>query len=88
MTFVLGCTIPSMSEYALMRTRKMRNSTKKTMMTKRKLKMDNDAMKAVVSIVLSLGSLIAGLVFLGLGTNLYIALAAFFLIMYVNSTRD
>ena len=50
--------------------------------------MEKDAMKAVVSIVLSLGSLIAGLVFLGLGTNLNIALGAFFLICYINSTRE
>ena len=49
---------------------------------------DKDAAKAVVSILLSLGSLIAGLVFLGLGTNLNIALGAFFLILYINSTRD
>lgn len=45
-------------------------------------------MKAVVSILLSLGSLIAGLVFLGLGTNLYIALGVFFLLIYINSTRE
>ena len=50
--------------------------------------MQDDAIKALVQIMLSLGSLIAGLVFLGLGTNLYIALAAFFLICYINSTRD
>ena len=50
--------------------------------------MDNDVMKAIVSIILSLGSLIAGLVFLGLGTNLNIALGVFFLLMYINSTRE
>ena len=43
--------------------------------------------KALAEIFLSLGSLIAGLVFLGLGTNLNIALGVFFLLMYINSTR-
>jgi hypothetical protein len=47
--------------------------------------MDKDVM---VSVALSLGSLIAGLVFLGLGTNLNVALGVFFLLMYINSTRD
>ena len=51
-------------------------------------KVTQEAIKGLVQIALGLGSLIAGLVFLGLGTNLYIALAAFFLICYVNSTRD
>lgn len=50
--------------------------------------MDSDVIKALVTVVLSLGSLIAGLVFIGLGTNLYIALGVFFLIMYINSTRE
>ena len=50
--------------------------------------MDKDVMKAIVSILLSLGSLIAGLVFLGLGTNLNVALGVFFLLMYINSTRE
>jgi hypothetical protein len=50
--------------------------------------MDKDVTKAIASILLSLGSLIAGLVFIGLGTNLNIALGVFFLLMYINSTRE
>jgi hypothetical protein len=50
--------------------------------------MDNDVTKALVSVVLSIGSLIAGLVFIGFGTNLNIALGVFFLLMYINSTRE
>lgn len=50
--------------------------------------MDNDVMKALVSIATSLGCLVAGIVFIGLGTNLNIALGVFFLIMYINSTRE
>jgi hypothetical protein len=51
--------------------------------------MDNDHefMKALGAVALSLGTLVAGIVFIGLGTNLYIALGVFFLIMYYNSTR-
>jgi hypothetical protein len=48
---------------------------------------DKELMKALVAIALSFGSLVAGIVFIGLGTNLYIALGVFFLIMYYNSTR-
>lgn len=50
--------------------------------------MDNDALKAIAQILFGLGSLIAGIVFIGLGTNLNIALGVFFLIMYYNSTRE
>ena len=50
--------------------------------------MEKDALKAIVQILLGLGSLVAGIVFIGLGTNLNIALGVFFLIMYYNSTRD
>lgn len=50
--------------------------------------MEKDALKAIMSILLSLGSLVAGITFIGLGTNLNIALGVFFLIMYYNSTRD
>jgi hypothetical protein len=50
--------------------------------------MEKDVMKALVEIALGLGSLIAGIVFLGLGTNLYLALGVFFLIFYINSTRE
>ena len=50
-----------------------------------------DAKKAILVVVMeiaiSLGSLIAGITFIGLGTNLYIALGVLFLIMYYNSTR-
>jgi hypothetical protein len=48
---------------------------------------DKELMKALVAIALSFGSLVAGITFIGLGTNLYIALGVFFLIMYYNSTR-
>jgi hypothetical protein len=48
----------------------------------------NEFLKALGAIALSLGSLVAGIVFIGLGTNLYVALGVFFLIMYYNSTRD
>lgn len=43
--------------------------------------------KALCSILLGLGSLVAGITFIGLGTNLYIALGVFFLIIYNNSTK-
>jgi hypothetical protein len=51
--------------------------------------MDNNSefIKALGAMVLSLGSLVAGITLIGLGTNLYIALGVFFLIMYYNSTR-
>ena len=48
---------------------------------------DKTILKVIAEIVISLGSLIAGIVFIGLGTNLYIALGVLFLIMYYNSTR-
>ena len=48
---------------------------------------NNEFLKALGAIALSLGSLVAGIVCIGLGTNLYIALGVFFLIMYYNSTR-
>ena len=51
-------------------------------------KATQEAIKGLVQIALGFGSLIAGLVFIGLGTNLYIALGVFFLIMYGNSTRE
>ena len=49
--------------------------------------MPKEALKVVVEILISLGSLIAGITLLSLGTNLYIGLGVFFLIMYYNSTR-
>ena len=49
---------------------------------------DKEALKVIAQILLGLGSLVAGIVFIGLGTNLNIALGVFFLIMYFNSTRD
>ena len=52
--------------------------------------MDKDKKTILVvlfEILISLGSLIAGITFIGLGTNLYIALGVLFLIMYYNSTR-
>jgi hypothetical protein len=48
---------------------------------------DKAVLKAIVEIVISLGSLIAGVTLISLGTNLYIGLGVFFLIMYYNSTR-
>jgi hypothetical protein len=51
-------------------------------------KVENDALKAIVSILLSLGSLVAGITLLSLGTNLYIGLGVFFLVLYFNSTRE
>jgi hypothetical protein len=52
------------------------------------MRKDNSLAKVLAEIALSLGSLIAGLVFLGLGTNLNIALGVFFILMYINSTRE
>jgi hypothetical protein len=49
---------------------------------------DNDVMKALVSVALSIGSLIAGITLLSLGTNLYIGLGVLFLVLYFNSTRE
>jgi hypothetical protein len=50
-------------------------------------KVEKEALKAIVQVLLGLGSLIAGITLLSLGTNLYIGLGVFFLIMYYNSTR-
>ena len=50
-------------------------------------KQDKAFLKVLAEIAISIGSLIAGVVFIGLGTNLYIALGVLFLIMYYNSTR-
>jgi hypothetical protein len=50
-------------------------------------KVEKEALKAVMEIVIGLGSLIAGVTLISLGTNLYIGLGVFFLIMYYNSTR-
>jgi hypothetical protein len=50
-------------------------------------KVEKEALKAIVQILLGLGSLIAGVTLISLGTNLYIGLGVFFLIMYYNSTR-
>ena len=50
-------------------------------------KQDKAFLKVLAEIAIPLGSLIAGIVCIGLGTNLYIALGVFFLIMYYNSTR-
>jgi hypothetical protein len=44
-------------------------------------------LKILAEIAISIGSLIAGITLLSLGTNLYIGLGVFFLIMYYNSTR-
>ena len=51
-------------------------------------KSSKEALKAVMEIVMGLGSLIAGITLISLGTNLYIGLGVFFLILYYNSTRD
>ena len=51
-------------------------------------KVDKAAILALVQMAIGLGSLIAGVVFIGLGTNLYIAIGVFLLIMYYNSTKD
>ena len=48
---------------------------------------NTEFLKALGAIAFSLGSLVAGIVCIGLGTNLYVALGVFFLIMYYNSTR-
>jgi len=48
---------------------------------------DKKFLKVIAEIALSLCSLVAGIVCIGLGTNLYIALGVFFLIVYYNSTR-
>jgi hypothetical protein len=50
-------------------------------------KAEKEVIKAIMEIVIGLGSLIAGITLLSLGTNLYIGLGVFFLIMYYNSTR-
>lgn len=50
-------------------------------------KVERETLKAIVEILLGLGSLIAGITLLCLGTNLYIGLGVFFLIMYYNTTR-
>jgi len=50
-------------------------------------KVEKQALKAVMEIAIGLGSLIAGITLISLGTNLYIGLGVFFLIMYYNSTR-
>jgi hypothetical protein len=52
------------------------------------MNVDKEAMKAIVQILLGLGSLVAGITLISLGTNLYIGLGVFFLIMYYNSTRN
>jgi len=51
------------------------------------MNVEKEALKAVVEILIGLGSLIAGVTLLSLGTNLYIGLGVLFLILYVNSTR-
>lgn len=50
--------------------------------------MDDDALKALGQILLSLSCLVAGVVLLSLGTNSYVGIGVFFLILYVNSTRE
>jgi len=50
-------------------------------------KADKEVLKALAQIAAGLLSLIAGIVFISLGTNLYIGLGVFFLIMYYNTTR-
>ena len=50
-------------------------------------KVEKEALKALVQIAAGLLSLIAGITLISLGTNLYIGLGVFFLIMYYNSTR-
>jgi hypothetical protein len=49
---------------------------------------DKEVAQALLSVAISLGSLIAGVTLIGLGTNIYIALGVFFLIMYHNSSKD
>jgi hypothetical protein len=48
---------------------------------------DKTVLKAIMEIVIGLGSLIAGITLLSLGTNLYIGLGVLFLILYINSTK-
>lgn len=50
--------------------------------------MPKETIKALTEVAISLGSLIAGVTFIGLGTNLYIALGVFFLVLYYNSTQE
>jgi hypothetical protein len=50
--------------------------------------MSKETIKALTEVAISLGSLIAGVTFIGLGTNLYIALGVFFLVLYYNSTQE
>ena len=50
-------------------------------------KADKEVIKAIMEIVIGLGSLIAGITLLSLGTNLYIGLGVFLMIIYYNSTR-
>lgn len=49
---------------------------------------DKELLNALGAIALSLGSLVAGITLIGLGTNLYIALGVFFLILYHNSSKE
>jgi hypothetical protein len=49
---------------------------------------DNEVGKALWAVAVSLGSLVAGITLIGAGTNIYIALGVFFLIMYYNSTQE
>ena len=51
-------------------------------------KADKEVLQALVQVAISLLSLIAGVVFIGLGTNLYIGLGVLFLIMYFNSRGE
>jgi len=49
---------------------------------------DDDFLKALGAIALSLISLVAGITLIGIGTNIYIALGVFFLIIYHNSKEE
>ena len=46
-----------------------------------------EMLKALGSMAFSLGSLIAGVVFIGLGTNAFVATGVLFLILYVNAQK-
>lgn len=49
---------------------------------------NKEVAQALLSVAISLGSLVAGITLIGLGTNIYIALGVFFLIMYHNSSKE
>jgi hypothetical protein len=52
------------------------------------MNVNDEALKALWSILLSLALLIAGVVCISLGTNTYVGAGVLFLVLYVNSQRE